>query len=115
MLKRSRIKKSMNAVLRTITEHSVLGSIFQFRVKPTETHSKAKGIESVKGHLRLFLLPCHLGSVLPQQIPTKPQKPSSYRAGVATAQAETGSGAESDSDELVPELQEQHSTQATIQ
>ena len=39
--------------------------------------------------------------------PMKPQKPSRYRAGVAAARAEPGSGAESDSDESVPELQEQ--------
>lgn len=47
----------------------------------------------------------------PQRCSVKPQKPPCYRAGVATAQAETGSGTEAGSDESVPELGEQDPTQ----
>lgn len=51
----------------------------------------------------------------PQRCSVKPQKPPCYRAGVATAQAETGSGTEAGSDESVPELEEQDPTQAATQ
>ena len=58
----------------------------------------------------------HLGSTFPAQNAWwSHRNHPCYRAELPQSQGETGSGTESDSDESVPELEEQDSTQATTQ